>query len=230
MIRILKVLALVLVALIATCAAVASAQMDGELTSDGPVTLKGSGWGSSTMFGGTSECSQGLYTGHKITSTPSVPIPSGATSITLTASEWECTTLNFPSVVEMEGCDFEVHFGGTIDVHKYSAKTTIICPPGKHITEKVFSSVHNRTTGKSFCHITLTENPEGYGGLTVTESTKNNFTITGTITEIDRDKFSPTGSVLCQTETQANAMHHVAIGLGGLDQAGNKTEMLFSHQ
>lgn len=132
----------------------------------------------------------------------------------------------------MEGCDFEVHFGETVDVHKYSAKTTIICPPEKHITEKIFSSVHNRTTGNSFCHITLTENPEGYDGLTISVSTKNTFTFTilGTIGELDRDKSSPTGSILCPTETQGNATLHVAIGLEGLNEAGNKTEMLFSHQ
>ncbi|HET8862856.1 MAG TPA: hypothetical protein VFM94_06375 [Solirubrobacterales bacterium] len=166
MIRNLKVLELVLVAILAASAMTASAvsAQQGVLTSDGPVLLDmletgGVGANAITMFGGKFECPESIYTGNRYDRTPHEIIPSGATTITITPhyNIKKCVLQiggsNLPFTVDMNQCDFVLYIGTAIAQHTYLVTTDIACPAGKGIELTTFSSsAHAIKT----CTITIT--------------------------------------------------------------------------
>jgi hypothetical protein len=229
------VLALTLVAL---SAPLAQAQQ-GMLTSDGPVTLTGTptedqdgravltatqtgeaSANSLTAFGGTTQCPNAIYTGHEAAVTPHEGIADGATSITITPHYGKCTTFGAPSTIDMNGCDFQLDLEATNGTDKYAAKSTITCPTEKHITITVFSMAKFHNEGKPFCHITITESAGGYAGISATDTTNGEVDFSGTITGISADKTSPTGNILCPTESTSVASLTQDLSAEGKDEAG----------
>lgn len=246
MIRNLKALGIALAAAFALSAVAASAASaetgQGTLTSDGPVTLHGVHTGEEsanalTAFGGETRCPNATYTGHRYNVTPHEPIPVPAKTITITPHYGHCTSLGFPSTVDMEGCDYVFHIKGTstpLVSDKYNVDATVDCPPGKHITLTIYSSVHNHTvTNKPFCHITITEKEgtypsDAYSGLVATDTTNGTGDITGTVSNITAHKKSPTGSILCPEETTNTAALKQDVTISGKNAAGGATSISLS--
>jgi hypothetical protein len=248
MIRNLKVLGLALVAvfaLSAVAASAASAQV-GTLTSTGPVTLDGVNTGEASAnqlsaFGGTTQCPNVTYTGHKALTTKETeegkihePIPNDSSKFTITPHYGVCTSkigaASFPTTVDMNGCDYTFDLEGTTPgVDTYTVRATVVCPTGKHITITIFASAAKHTSNEPFCHITITENAAGYLGLHATDTTNGKIDITGTVTGISADKKSPTGSILCPEETTNTATLAQDVTVTGKNNAGEATSISLSH-
>lgn len=157
--RNLKALGLALAAVVAMSAMAplpAHAQLQGALTSDGPVTLVATETGESSngflAFGDSIRCPGSIYTGHKYNSTPHELIPSGSTTITITPhysfEKCRTTNANLPVTIFMNGCDFVLHIGtttGKAGQHLYAATTDVVCPAEKTIQLTVFTSSAHST-------------------------------------------------------------------------------------
>jgi hypothetical protein len=229
----LKALVLALLSVCAIGAVATSAASAQKGTSDGPVTLVGTITGaqndnSVTAFGGISTCNNPIGTGHKFNVTPHELIPSGSTTVTITPHYGLCTALGFPSTIDMNGCDYGIDPGGTVGPDEYAGSYTIICPEGKHVAWTLFSSAANHTAGKPFCEITTTENPAGYPGLRVRDTTNGTVDIVGTVEGIGAHKKSPTGSILCPAETTNTAILHMDVTLVGKNAVGQPTSISIS--
>lgn len=206
----------------------------GKLTSDGPVTLLGTQTGEASAnalvaFGGEARCPNATFTGHKLNATPHELIPGGAETITVTPHYGACTALGFPATIDMNGCDYQFGFEVTSGVDKYSIKTTVACPPDKHVTLTIFSSANNHTQNKPFCHFTITENPAGYSGLSATDTTSGKIDITGTITGISIHKVSSPENILCPTESTTSASLKQDIAVEGRNAVSEATPISLSH-
>jgi hypothetical protein len=244
MIRNLKALGLALVAVFALSAVVASAAsaQNGILTSTGPVTLIGTQTGTANQlsaFGGTTTCSNTTtkYTGHKYNVTPHTFIPNNSSTFTVTPHYMGCTSkigaAIFPTTIDMNGCDYDFHLEGTTPgVDTYTLKAFVTCPTGQHITITIFATAAKHTANEPFCDITITENAGGYVGLHATETTSptKKVVINGEIKElISADKSSPTGSILCPTESTNTASLVQDVELEGKNEAGSTTGISLSH-
>jgi hypothetical protein len=241
MTRNLKALGLVLVAVFALSAVVASAAsaQNGTLTSTGPVTLIGTqtGEGSAnewTALGGTTQCLNAKYTGHKYNVTPHTFIPNDVSTFTLTPHFGVCTSkigaASFPTTIDMNGCDFILHLEGTTPgVDTYTVKTTIECPVGKHITETIFATAAKHTANEPFCHLTVTENAAGYLGLHATDTTNGKADISGKIEGITIHKEMTPPNILCPKETTNTGTFALDIAIEGKNEAGSTTSISLSH-
>jgi hypothetical protein len=135
--RNLKALGLALVALFAMNAVVASAasaQTLGKITSNGPVTLKGTetgvGLNRLTAFGTNIECPGSTYTGHK-TNTVSTALTSGETSVTIRPTYINCFQGGNPVTVDMNGYHYAFHHFTTTPenaLHTYGVTVDIVGP------------------------------------------------------------------------------------------------------
>jgi len=224
--RNLKALGLVLVAVFAIGAMVASAAsaQNGIITSDGPITLKGVNTGpelenSLTVFGQKETlCPTITYTGHKVAVTPHEKIPNNSSSVTITPNPGICRVGGtIRSTVDMNGCDFVFDLGKTTGVaDQYAVTTTVVCPAGKHIVETLFTNEDfHLTQKKSFCHITITEKAS-YDGLLLKDTTNNTFDLTGTIEGVEADKEAISGTtedagILCPKETTKIGVWHFDV-------------------
>jgi hypothetical protein len=249
MIRNLKTLGLALFALLAlgaVAASAASAQVaeQGELTSDGPVTLTGKNTPETvnafTAFGNSTKCPNALYTGHKYNVTPHEGIPSGSTTSTITPHYGACTStvFNFPTTVDMNGCDYVFHLETTTPAGNkektYGVTATIVnCPAGKHIQVTVFTSGSAHGAGTNpFCTVTITENALGYKGLHATDLGTGKIKIHGTIVGIEADQDRgphplPFGIPCAEAETKEGELH-LDITVSGHNPAKPKTETTIS--
>ena len=142
----LKALGLALVAVFALSAVAASAAsaQQGTLTSTGPVTLTATETGAAQnwfeAFGARVECPGSTINGHKVATTPHVPIPVPATQATLTP-KWLETVGGLPNckvpglgltaTIDMNGCDFVASINQTTG-------------GGRHIRRQVLSRVSSR--------------------------------------------------------------------------------------
>jgi hypothetical protein len=226
----LKALALVL-AMMLTVSAVAAAEAfaQGKLTSDGPstligtqttgagpMTLTGSQTGAAsanslTAFGGSLECSASTYSGRKVSATPHAFIPSGASTITITPQYGGCTGVGVRATVDMNGCDYTLTIEGTTGADSYAAKTAIQCTAGEHIQFTIFEDEGHT---KGFCSLTVTQNVEGYGGLTVKNTTNGTLDLTGAASGLTVHKKG--SGILCAEEaTTEKAELHVDIAFTG---------------
>lgn len=251
MIRNLKTLGLALVAVFAFSAMAASgamAQTNGVITSDGPVTLKGTNIGAASenqlsAFGLATQCPKVVYTGHEVGS-PTKGVPNGSNTATITPhynTENSCVTAGFPTTVDMNGCDYVFHLGETTESHAgvtnpvdtYNVKATVVCPAEKHPVVTVFGSVAKHTANEPFCVITITENAAGYDGLVARGTTvvgqEHDLDITGTITGIVAHRTSPTGSILCTNKTDENATLAQNVTVKGFNAASEPTPVTLSH-
>jgi hypothetical protein len=241
MTRNLKALGLALVAVFALGAVVASAASAqvGTLTSTGPVTLIAVNTGEAstnqiTAFGGTIQCPNTKYTGHKYNVTPHTFIPNDVSTTTVTPHFGTCTSkigaASFLTTIDMNGCDFVFHIEGTTPgVDTYTVRATVVCEATKHIVITIYATAAKHTANEPFCNLTITENPAGYLGLHATDLTNGKVSNTGEITGISVDKTTPTGSILCPTETTNTATITVDISSEGKNEAGGTTSISLSH-
>jgi hypothetical protein len=241
MTRNLKALGLALVAVFALGAVVASAAsaQSGTLTSTGPVTLIGTQTGETsknqwTAFGGTTDCPNAKYTGHKYNVTPHTFIPNDASTITITPHYGTCVSSpgNLPTTIDMNDCDYVFHLEGTTPgVDTYTVKTTIECPIGKHITDTIFATAAKHAENTPFCDLTVTENAAGYLGLHATDTTNGKVDISGTITNLTIHKQRLDESILCPkiAETTNEGKLALDITVEGKNEAGGSTSISLSH-
>lgn len=235
MIRNVKALGLALIAVVvlsAVAAQVASAQ--GKLTSDGPVTLVGQVTGpvaenSFTMFGGSTICPTLNIGGHEVAVTPHKPVPDGATQITVTPHFGPCTSLGFPSTVDMNGCDLVFDLKETTVLSTYRVTVTYECDVGKHPVVTIFSSAAKHTANEPFCQLEFTPVTDpGKQNVTARNTAAGHIDITGTIEGLEAHKKSPTGSILCPSETTTAGVIHMDMTVEGRNGGGQVTGISLS--
>jgi hypothetical protein len=171
MMRNLKALGLALIALFAMSAVVAStasAQL-GKITSDGPVTLKGTETGAGqnrlTAFSTNVECPGSTYTGHK-TNSESSGVVSGETSVTIRPNYINCVQGGVPAEVDMNGCHYAFYDATTNPVGNkedtYSVKADIVGKDCTHIvvTTNLCAMTIKRQTGITGAHLKTTTVPD----------------------------------------------------------------------
>ena len=245
MIRNLKVLGLALAAVFALSAVAASvaAAHQGTLTSTGPVTLKGTETGAAgsnalTMSGLSVECPGSTFTGHKYNVTPHAPIPVPATTFTITPhfkqGNHNCRTNpgNFPTTIDMNGCDYVLHLGVTTGgvAHTYGVTYDIVCPVEKEITITTWTNTTDHTNNVTlFC--TLHIPPQnGLPGEHATDTTNGNIDLTGTMTGVrvvqTKSEHAP---VLCPAKETTTASWHTDVTVSGVNGAGGATSISITH-
>jgi hypothetical protein len=252
MIRNLKALGLALFAVLAmsvVAASGASAQQ-GKFTSDGPVTLVAKNTAGTvnalTAFGGETKCPNVVYTGHKVlTHTETTagkkhePLISGEIKSTITPHYGTCTStffgINFPSTVDMNGCDYEFDLGVTTGgADTYGVGATVVCPTGADIVVTVYTpGASHPATEQPFCRIKVTEKapPFQYTGLHVTDQTNGHLRIHGTIGGIEAHKEDAphaNGFFPCSAETTAAAQLHIDVTVEGRNSKNEKTNISIS--
>lgn len=247
MIRNLKVLGLALAAVFAFAAVTASAASAASfLTSTGPVTLTGTQNeegengqfnNSLTAFGNKVICKGATYAGHKTAVTPHAFMASGESSTTITP-DWEsrtCTTiatgLEFPTTVDMNGCDFVFDLGETT-THEtktaYKVTVTEECPENGTIKVTVFGSAAKHTANEPFCVIDIHKQTDR-GDIFAVDNGDGSINITGTVEHVVSNRTSPTGSILCGASEEANGIQHIKVHVTGHNEAGNPTSISLSH-
>jgi hypothetical protein len=240
----LRILALAMFAVFAFAAmsaAGASAQTIGKLTSTGPVTQDATATGepqanSITAFGGSILCPKVLYTGHELNSLTN-GIPNGASVATITPHFGACTAFGAPSTVDMNGCDFvfelketTTHEGlGPNDFYKVTAKVEG-CQAGKNPVVTVFGSASKHTANEPFCEVEVTpETDPSKQNLVMRDTTNGTLDLTGTVEGLEAHKRSPTGSILCPTETTTTMVLHVDLTVKGTNASKEPTTISLSH-
>lgn len=223
MIRNLKTLGVALVAIFAMSAVVASAASavtEGQLTSDGPVTLLGTETGepqdnSLTFNGKVLTCPGTTYTGHKYNVTPHELIPNGAKTVTITPHYRNCVSSGpIPVTVDMNGCDYVFHLGEKISEHTYGITADIVCNGGGQITITAFSSSSHALKVCTQKVKTAT----GLTGLHVkhTTSPADDIDLTGTL-EVDVEQSGVCGAL------SGKGVLHVDVTVKGLNSEGLNT-------
>ena len=251
MIRNLKTFGLALVgvfALSAAVSAVASAQQ-GTLTSTGPVTLTGEetpkppepGKNALTYNGLRVECNESTYTGHKYNVTPHTLIPVGATTFTITphykqtgvgTENCKVNPGEFRATVDMNGCDYVAHIGGTTGgvVGTYTVTFDIVCPVGKEITLTVWTSGADDTNGVVPMCIQHIPAQAGLGGAHLTDTGNGHIDLTGPIKNIKVTQTkSTTHPILCPHKEAPVAELDIDVTLKGHNAAGEPTSISLSH-
>lgn len=211
---------------LALSTASASAQEQGILTADGPVTLTGiqeSGIvggpvtltgaqtggteaNSMTALGGTLSCPNAYYKGYKYNATPHGAISSGSTVVTLSPTYGKCTVFGKSATIDMNGCDYVLTIGGTKASDAFELTTKIVCPEGKDILVTMFDTEEKHSLSESFCKLQITEKGGAYEGLTATDNTNGLVNVGGTVEALAVDESSQ--SELCaEAETEAGELH-----------------------
>ena len=222
-----KFLGLALIAVFAMCAIISSSAFaeQGELTSSGPVTLTGkdkTGTKTSlTAFGETTQC-ETTYTGHKYSVTPHTFVPARATTITITPTYKNCTTKGLPTTVTMNGCDYVLHIGETVEpleTGRYEIKADVICPAGKVIEFHVYlSGAHSSIA----CTIKVKEQTELSAG-TLQNIAGEKAELVGPIAGTHAEKEG-----LCGKETTTSAQVDLLVEFEGRNEKGEATGISIS--
>jgi len=233
MIRNLKVLGLALAAVFAmsaVAAAAASAQ-NGMVTAESAVTLTGVNTpegGSNTLTSetGNVKCPEVLYTGHEVGSTTN-GVTSGSSDITITPHYKKCTgPFGLPTTVDMNGCDYVFHIGGTVAENEYSLTANVICEGG-HIKLTVYANETKHAEGIPFCTQTVTEKEGAYTGMTVKDNGDGTGRVVGAIEGVTVDS---AGSFPCTNKNGVNAELDLDVTLTGDDAVGNSLAVSLSHE
>jgi hypothetical protein len=232
----LKALGLALVAIFAMSAvavSAASAQTQGHLTSDGPVTLsiteigaKGSGLNAFTGFGATFECYGSTFSGHK-TGSLSELIPSNATEGTGTPNynQKECRLITggseFEMTVETNGCDYVLHLGETTGEKMYSVKSDIVCPVGNKMQLGVWAVGAKHESTNRFCTVEIPAQ-SGLSGVEIASTASEQPQITGAFIGIKIERHG-----LCVLDgkgtTSVEGKTHFDLTATGTNKTGNLT-------
>jgi hypothetical protein len=242
MIRNLKVLGIALAAVFAMSAVAASAAsaQQGKLTSDGAFTLKTTETGAATAnaltaFGLETQCPGSTIVGHKFTepAVPNVLIPSGATA---TPTYVNCVTKvgasNFPTTVDMNGCDYVAKLGVTTPAGNkegtYGVTFDIACTPPNEIVVTVFTNAADHLANKPMCKLDVKAQTGLTGAHVTYPAAGTDVNITGTVKGIHVQKTFTTHIALCPTATTAVAEFHIDVTAKGFDAAGNATNISIS--
>jgi hypothetical protein len=251
MIRNLKTLGLAAMAVMAfgaVMAASASAQVQGVITSDNgqAKTLRGTeiaeGQNKLTAFGLTTTCAHEVagkkteYTGHEVGSLVN-GVPNGATEATITPHYRGCTTLGFPTTVNMNGCDYIFKIGTTTGgvAHTYGVTATVKCPVGQHIHVEVFTN-STHTPANRFCTIVATEKTGAndlYTGLHATDQTNGHIRIHGTVEGLTLDKTTgdtDSAPLLCTNQTTEAGKLDVDVTVEAPGFASGNTKIKISEK
>jgi hypothetical protein len=137
--------------------------------------------------------------------------------------------LEFPTTVDMNGCDFEFDLLGTTETSKYKVKATEECPTTETIKVTVFSNATKHTENKPFCVIDITKETNRGEGLVARDTGNGSFDITGTVENIKSDQESPTGSILCPKEETKTGILHIDVNVTGDTEVGTATTISLSH-
>jgi hypothetical protein len=257
MIRNLKALGLVLVAVFAMGAMVASAaSAQGKLTSDGPVTLTGTETGIESNYfeafaGLKVECPDSAYTGHKYTTEAETThdektgvvkhnllVPSGATTATLTPhyneANHNCLVNGtvFEPTIDMNGCDYVIHLGATVTpgTDTYAVTFDVVCPPGKEITVTIWTNTDLHTAaGAPFCvvHVPPQVNRPGAHAK---DTTNGHIDLEGTVTGITAKRTaSATHPALCPHTTTTTAKFKLDVTVKGHNGVKGPTNISLTH-
>jgi hypothetical protein len=239
MIRNLKVLGLALAAvfaLSAVAATAASAQV-GTLTSTGNVTLtatENAGQKNAfTAFGGIEiECPGTIYTLHKLNETPHKFIPNDVSQATITPHYKEpCVTKpgNFPTTIDMNGCDYSMTLGTTVVANQYNTIFHVVCPGTNQITVTVFTNATKHAEKKPFCTIHIgTQTPTGTMP-TATDNLNGQIQLNGTVKGIAAQRTNDEDPLLCAATQTATAEYHINVTATGKNEAGGATAVSLSH-
>jgi hypothetical protein len=234
MIRNLKALGLVLVAIFAMSAIVASAAMagQGELTSDGKVKLTGTDEVESPAtlgaLGKTVSC-HGHYTVGNVNETPHGFLSPPVTTMTVAPDYTDCTAPNpvNPSVpltatVTLNGCDYVLHIGtGTSPT--YSGTADIVCPGSSVIEVHVYQETDTAHTKTPICTDKI--GPQtGKTGATVTNE-GGNLKLAGTITGL---KVKQEGVLCGGTKETETGTETVSTIIEGTNEEGGATSVEIS--
>ena len=174
-----------------------------------------------TAFEGITKCNSATYTGGKVDATdkngdhePFVQ----ASSFTLTPHYEGCTNAGgLPETVTMNGCDYDINIGETIETNKYSVTADLTCPTGKEVTIDVYGNETAHTAGSVLCTIHIAS-AEGLKGGYLLDETNGHVTLGG---KIGPFPVVLTGPSACagKTVTDPNGFLDVAITLTGSDAA-----------
>jgi hypothetical protein len=255
MTRNLKLLGLALVAFLAMSAMVASAaSAQGKLTSDGSVTLKATatgGAGANTLeaFGLKVECPGGTYTGHKYTlesettheettglKEHNLLIPVPATTVTFTPhynqANHNCiivgTSLRY--TIDVNGCDYVFHLGGTNASGNYNVSADIVCPPNKEITITIWTTtdLHTSQPNSPFCVFHVPPQ-NGLTGAEGKNTAGGHIGVTGTISGITmRRTASASHPALCPHTTTTAGKLKLDLTVTGHNAVGANTSISLS--
>jgi len=236
MIRNLKVLGLALAAVFALSAVAASAASaaNGKITSTGPVTLVGEEDGTNALTSGINssvvECPTSIVTGHATLTTAQTeagskhePIPSGASSATVTPHYVGCKALSgteeHKATVTMNGCDYDITVGETIEPDVYKTTAALVCPTGKDVEIDVFAFAGSELGG-AICHVTI-EPQSGLTGAHIKSITASeDLTFTGAYENIHS---TTTGVSQCGTGTSTTDKLDVNYTVKGRNAASEPT-------
>lgn len=137
--RNLKVLGVALLAMFSLSAMLASAaSADDQVTAEEyPATLTGSrhsGTDTLVTTAGNISCTTANYHG---------TLAKASTTVTVTPSYSGCTAFGFPAVIDMNGCDYELHMTAGEGTE---AGATVLCPAGQEITVTAISAGTTKCT------------------------------------------------------------------------------------
>jgi hypothetical protein len=249
MIRNMKVLGVAMAAILAMSAVVASAaSAQGKLTAEvgtTEVTLKATetgGAGANTLeaLGLKLECPGSTYTGHKYTLESEttheettglkehnllIPIP--ATTITLTPhykqDNHNCFVVGslIKFTVDMNGCDYVVHIGGT-NGSNYNGTVDIVCPPNKQITITLWTTtdLHTSQPNSPFCIIHVPPQ-NGLAGAIGKNTASGHLGLVGPVTGITLTRTaSATHPALCPHTTTTTGKFQLDVTVTGYNKLG----------
>jgi len=229
--------ALAAIAILAALTAGNASAQQGQLTSDGPVTLAGTeigepGSNALTMFGGKVECPGSTYTGHKVLTAKETEeekghqlLPSGSTEGTVTPhfNQANCAAVSgeeeFSATVTLNGCDVVLESSETISEGEYAGTGALQCPVGKVIEVDLFLGASH---GFMVCKF-VGEAQGSSGVATLTNTEKGTVEVTGAITNI-----SGTQSGLCGSNETESGELHFSAEVTGLNEAGEATAIAVS--
>jgi hypothetical protein len=216
MVRNLKILGLELMAVVAlgTVSASAASATEGKITSDGPVTLKGTEIGTGhnkfEVFGTTVECPGSTYVGSKYNTTPHELIVAGAISVTSIPLFVNCQEGSNRLTIDLNECDWTYH--GIVRSIIYAFLSDIICPPGNSI----------EITG-GFCTVKIGAqvNKEGFDLTNTGSGTSSDLDLTGALTTLHA---TACGGLLSTNEAKMTS----DVTFKGFNSAGVETGVTVS--
>lgn len=219
---VLAVASAVFLAVAGSAAPAVSAQ--GKITSDGPVTLDGTqplvgeSWlNSFTAFGSSIICPGSTYRGHKAGT--GEPIASGATTFTVSPSYVNCTAGGLPATVQLNGCDYLFHLGGTTFTNQYSVTADIVCPKEAKIHISAYSSSSHAVR---VCTTTIPPQT-GVSGAIARSNGIGEFEITERLRFLTAER-----SGLCGSASTTSAEWHIDVTFSGTSALGSLTSVSIS--
>jgi hypothetical protein len=237
MIRNLKVLGLALAAVFAmsAVAATAASAQNGTITSTGNVTLTATEnagqLNAFTAFGLEVQCKGSTYTLHKLNETPHKFIPNDVSQATITPDyKQPCVTNpgNFPTTVDMNGCDYAITLGTTVVANKYNTTFHVVCPGTNQITVKAYTTATKHAENKPFCtlHIGTQAN---LAGATATDNLNGQIQLNGTVKGISAQRTNDEDPLLCAATQTTQAEYHINVTASGKNELGGATTVSLSH-